>query len=254
MISRSLELLVKTLFPLFLLAASPFLHAESLLFASIGTDSNEDHSALTAYCSGNPDRDNVLECRFIQQSIEEGLSRSAIEEKKAKLLEEFRALSDKEKDLSSLCSDVLKPLSPQLKEKLKNSYAAESVQDLRKVCSSPDRAEAFKALALKGLDAEAGRCLVLPPTEWKSKFVRKDATTFTTEPSSGGQCGAVAVETLQREAPNRSLWSYTVQRAYFDRTGDLCSTMPEKVTMKFAWNAERTFRSNCKVLSFGRFR
>jgi hypothetical protein len=145
-------------------------------------------------------------------------------------------------------------MKSETKKKLKNAYAAEAIQDILKVCRSPDPAEAMKAMILKGLDAEAGRCLVLPPTEWKSKFVRKDATTFVTEPSSGGQCGAVAVVTLQRDAPDSNLWTYTIQRAYFDRTGDVCSGMPEKVTMKFSWKAESTFRANCKVLSFGRFR
>jgi hypothetical protein len=81
MIFELLELPLKTLFPLVFLPASPFLHAESLLFASLGTDSNEDHCALTAYCTGSPNRDNLVDVDSSSKVLSKVLARQALKKK-----------------------------------------------------------------------------------------------------------------------------------------------------------------------------
>lgn len=193
--------------PLILLAAAPVLHAETLLFASMGNTSPEEHSALTAYCNGNPKTDRVLECRIQQQTIRTGASKAEIERKKAQILVTMDQVRDKDvKSLDELCAKRLDMSPEQQQEVAQDRLLSQYMRELQRACRAPDRISAFKAMSLKAAGNEATNCLVLPTKEWTARFVRREDNVFKTDPAEGGMCGGVTIETLHK-TDNTDFWA-----------------------------------------------
>lgn len=206
-----------------------------------------DRATISVNCTGKPGVDKVLECRLVQQTIQGGLTKEEIDKRKAQAAAAFEDGKQVRK-IRQWCSDQNKQKITERRERF--PVMATVIPDWREGCDAEAR-DALQALAAKKIEAEISTCMIMPPAEWKTRFVRSGPVGYRSEPVAGQDCGSVIVETLESRIDNPQSWTYRRNVANFDRASAACASRPAQLEKIYRSDGSAEFPIKCTSVKFG---
>lgn len=220
---------------------------------ALNLGSNHDDGSVSIACAGSKPY-SKLSCKVYHLSVtrpsieEYRKSRAALEKDLANTSEAdlMKKLRDTCSDLASAESDLLKNVP--IYSPGRAASARDGIGHMRALCRCQMK-QCVTSVMLEEQTHEQEECTI-GSSVFSPDFVKVSDHKWVSNNGPEGICGVVSVLTIEHEATDATLWTYTEQYSYTKNNADRVCKLAHNTTSTFSWKSGKTVRLKCDELKF----
>lgn len=150
-------------------------------------------------------------------------------------------------DLPSIKNDLSRNL--QTYSPGRAASAQRGYEDIKTICACTTK-QCLTSAMLEQQTHEQNECTI-HSTAVTAQFEKVGERTWVSKYGPEGICQVVSVFTFEHEPSSTSLWTYTEQYTYMNRSADeFCKAMPSSETSVYSWKSGNSVRLQCEEIRF----